>query len=111
MLELLTILEAESFHDFRHAIGRAEVAHEVVLEADIETRGAWIALPSATSAKLAIDAARFVALGADDVKAAPLSDARPELNVGAAASHVCRNGHRPSLPGATDDLRFLAMIF
>ena len=38
MLELLAFFETEALHDFRHAIGRAEVAHEVVLEADVEAR-------------------------------------------------------------------------
>ena len=73
MLEFLAFLEAEALHDFRHAIGRAEVAHQIVLEADVEARRARIALARATSAQLPIDAARFVTLGADDVEARPAS--------------------------------------
>ena len=70
MLELLAFFEAKALHDFRHAIGRAEIAHQIVFEADIEASRARIALARATSAQLAIDAARFVAFGADDVEAA-----------------------------------------
>ena len=76
MLELLAFLEAEALHDLRHAIGRAEVAHEIVFEADVKARAARIALARATAAQLAIDAARFVALGADDEKPARV---RPRL--------------------------------
>ena len=100
MLQLLAFLEAEALHDFRHAIGRAEVAHEVVLEADVKASRAGIALARATAAQLAIDAARFVALGADDVKAAFVRHAGAEFNVGAAAGHVGRDGDCAALTGA-----------
>ena len=76
MLEFLAFLEAEALHDFRHAIGRAEIAHEIVFEADVKARAARIALARATSAQLPIDAARFVPLRADDKQAA-LDPARP----------------------------------
>ena len=76
MLQLLAFLEPETLHDFRHAIGRAEVAHEIIFKADIKTRAARIALARATSAQLPIDAPRFVPLGADDKQARPYP-ARP----------------------------------
>ena len=107
MLEFLAFLEAEALHDLRHAIGRAEVAHEIVFEADVEARAARIALARATSAQLAVDAARFVPLGADDVEAAALRHAGAEFNVGAAARHVGGDRDRARLAGAGDDLRFL----
>ena len=50
MLELLAFLEPETLHYSRHAIGCAEVAHEVVLEADIKAGTAWVALARATPA-------------------------------------------------------------
>jgi len=50
MFEFLAFLEAEALHDSRHAIGRAEVAHQVVLETDIKARTTRIALTSATPA-------------------------------------------------------------
>ena len=76
MLEFLAFLEAEPLHDFRHAIGGAEVAHEIVFEADVEPRAARVALARATPAQLPIDAPRFVTLRADDEEPALVRDAR-----------------------------------
>ena len=92
MFQFLALLEAEALHDFRHPIGRAEVAHEIVLEADVETGRARIALARATAAQLPIDAPRFVTLCADDVEAAFVRHAGAEFNVSPAAGHVSRNG-------------------
>ena len=110
MLQLLAFLEAEAFHDFRHAIGRAEVAHQIVLEADVKARAARIALTRATSAQLPVDSPRFVPLRADYEQTAFIRDARPELNVRPAAGHVGRDRDRARLPRALHDLRFLHVI-
>ena len=67
---------------FLHAEAREQVfdplagedAHQVVFEAQVETAAAGIALTTATAAKLKIDAAGFMPLGADDVQAAKLFD-------------------------------------
>ena len=66
MLEFLAFLESKPLHDFRHPVGRAEIAHQVVLETDIKARTARIALARATPAQLSIDTACFVALSAND---------------------------------------------
>ena len=47
-----------------------EDPHQVVFERQVEAAGAGIALPAATTAKLQVDAAGLVPLGADDVQAA-----------------------------------------
>jgi len=47
-----------------------EHLHQVVLEGDVEATGAGIALAAGAAAELVVDAARGVALGADDVEAA-----------------------------------------
>ena len=52
-----------------NAVG-GEDAHQVVFERNVEARRSGIALASGTSAKLVVDAPRFVAFGADDVQAA-----------------------------------------
>ena len=52
----------------------AEKTHKVVLEGDEETGLAGVALTSGASAELVVDAAGFVALGADDVKTAGGAD-------------------------------------
>ena len=54
---------------------RREAPHDVVAEGDEEARAARVALPSGAAAQLVVDAARLVALGADDVQAAGLDDA------------------------------------
>ena len=45
---------------------RAENAHQIVFERQEENRRAGIALTARTAAQLIIDAARFMAFGADD---------------------------------------------
>src|SRR5438093_7909133 len=57
MLQLLPFLESETLHDFCHPIRRAEVAHQIVFETDVESRCAWIPLARATSTQLSIDPA------------------------------------------------------
>ena len=52
-----------------HAL-RAEDAHQIVLQAQEELRGAGIALAARTAAQLIVDAPAFVAFGADDVEPA-----------------------------------------
>ena len=49
---------------------RAEDAHQIVFEREIEARGAGIALAAGAAAELVVDAARLVALRADDVQTA-----------------------------------------
>ena len=71
MREHLALLRAHAVHQLRDALG-AEQAHQVVFERQEELRRARIALTAGTSAQLAIDAPRLVALGADDVQAADL---------------------------------------
>ena len=51
-----------------------EQAHEVVLGGEEEARLARVALAAGAAAELVVDAARLVALGADDEQAAGLHD-------------------------------------
>ena len=60
---------AEPQHQALHAIA-AEDAQQIVLQRQIKARTAGIALASGASAKLVVDAARFVPLSADDVQPA-----------------------------------------
>ena len=52
------------------ALRVAEDAHQVVFERQVEAARARVALAAGTAAQLVVDAARLVALGADDVQAA-----------------------------------------
>ena len=76
VFECLAFLHAEALHHRGHAVGGGEVAHQVVFEGDEELRAAGVALAGATAAELAVDAAGFVALGADDEEAAELRGRR-----------------------------------
>src|SRR5205085_9803946 len=65
MLELLAFLKPEAFHDFCHAIGGAEVPHQIVFKTHVKSRCAGVALTCAASAQLTIDPACLVAFRAD----------------------------------------------
>ena len=82
----------------------AEGLDDLVLERDEELAVAGVALAGAAAGELAVDPARLVPLGADDVQAAQLGDALAELDVGAAAGHVGRHRHLAGLAGLGDDL-------
>ena len=73
VLDRDALLHAEALHEPRQAVG-SEDAHEVVLEREVEARGARVALAAGAAAELVVDAPRLVPLGADDVEAAELDD-------------------------------------
>src|SRR4051812_14614547 len=110
MFELLTFFQPKALHDLRHAISGAEVAHQIILEADVKPRGPGIALACATSTQLPIDTTGFVAFRADDIKSAPFENAGPEFNVGAAPRHVGGDRDCSRLAGASYDFRFLHVV-
>ena len=71
MLDGLVVLHPDSAHQALETVG-AEDAEQVVLERHVESRRAGVALASRAAAQLVVDAARLVALGAEDVQAAGL---------------------------------------
>src|SRR4026208_737246 len=50
MLKLLTFLKPEAFHDLCHAIGGAEVPHQIIFKTHVKPRCARVALTCAASA-------------------------------------------------------------
>ena len=72
-LDRHAFFHAKPLQQVRHPL-LGEDAHQVVFEREIETRGTRIALAAGASAKLVVDAARFVALGAENVQAAGRDD-------------------------------------
>src|SRR5216683_2102177 len=64
---------AQAVHEGFDALA-AEDAHEIVFEGEEEARGAGVALTSSASTQLVVDAAGFVALGAENVQAAEGDD-------------------------------------
>ena len=69
LLAALLVDGAEAVEDLVDPVA-GEQAHEVVLGGEEEARLAGVALAAGAAAQLVVDAARLVALGADDVQAA-----------------------------------------
>ena len=67
------LVDAERLHHVHNALG-AEQTHDIVLHGQIKPRLAGVALTAGTAAKLVVDAARLVPLGADDEKPPCLPD-------------------------------------
>ena len=93
VLDRLALARAELVEDRVDAVA-GEEAHELVLGREEEARLARVALAAGAAAQLVVDAARLVALGAEDVQAAELAHAVAELDVDAAAGHVGRDRDR-----------------
>src|SRR3954471_20922996 len=74
LLARLLVDGTETIEDPVDPVAR-EQAHEVVLGGDVEARLAGVALAAGAAAKLVVDAARLVALGAEDEQAAGLHHA------------------------------------
>src|SRR4029078_12985191 len=70
----LVVRDLEAVHDALDPVA-GEEADEVVLAREIEARLPRIALAARAGAQLAVDPARLVALGAEDVQAAELAHA------------------------------------
>ena len=73
LLAALVVDRAEPVEDAVDAVA-GEQAHEVVLRGEVEARLARVALAAGAAAQLVVDAARLVALGAEDEQAAELLD-------------------------------------
>ena len=86
-----------------------EDPHQVVFQREEELRRAGVALATGATAKLIVNAPRFVTLGADYVEPAKFLNAFAQDDVGAATGHVRGNGHSALLAGARNDVR-LALV-
>src|SRR5947207_106377 len=97
------VRRAELFHPARYSLA-AELAHQVVFQRDKELRRAGISLTSGTTAKLAIDAPGFMALGAKNMKSTDFLYTGSELNIRSATCHVRGDCNCPLLPCLRDNL-------
>ena len=64
------VVDPQALHDPLDALHRAEAAHQLVLERQIEPRRAGVALAAGAPTQLVVDPARLVALGTDDMQPA-----------------------------------------
>src|SRR5207244_5441648 len=69
VLDRLAFLHPQTIQDLLDALA-TEDTKKIVLQREVEARGARIALAAGAAAELVVDAARLVALGAHDVKPA-----------------------------------------
>src|SRR5256885_9707625 len=107
---MLDRLDLEAVHQPAYAVGgRPEDLHQVVLERDEEAAGPRVALAPGTTAKLVVDAAAFMSLGADDVQPADVRHAFAGHDVRAATRHIGGDGDRARLTGLRDH-RGLALV-
>ena len=90
-LQHFTLFESEFVHDAGDAFAGKE-SHEFILEREEEYARPDIALASGTSAELAVDAAAFVAFGADDGQSSSLPHVFREFDVRTASCHVRGDG-------------------
>ena len=104
------VAQAQLFHEALDPV-RAEQAHQVVFQREVEAGGAGVALAARTAAQLVVDAAAFMALGAQDVQAAQVHHAVAQHDVRAASGHVGGNGHLALLTGLGHDFGFLLVLF
>src|SRR5581483_3548125 len=108
-LHRLVLRDLEALHDPLDPVA-GEEADEVVLAREVEARLTRVALAAGAAAKLVVDPARLVALGAEDVEAAEVEHAVTELDVDAATGHVRRDRHRAGLARVLDDLRLARVL-
>ena len=97
----------------RQQLVDAVAPQQVVVERDEEAGTAGVALPAGAPAELIVDARALVAVGADDVEPAERHHrvalrlvVAAELDVGAAARHVGRDGDGAERARLGDDRRF-----
>jgi len=109
VLDGLAVFHAELVHEAFQAV-RAKKTHEIVVEGKVEARGTGIALTTRTAAQLVVDAAGFVAFGAENMQAAEVGDARAEHDIRPTSGHVGGNGHPARLAGLGHDFGFFFVV-
>ena len=119
-LDDLAFLHAGRLQPALGALGIAEDAHQVVFERQVEAARARIALAAGAAAQLVVDAARLVALGADDVQAAggdhrvvallPVASRTRALSASAASSPQRVRARLRAMPPSTMSVPRPAML-
>ncbi len=103
------IVHAQLFHR-PHKAFRAKKAHEVVFKGDKKLGGTRVSLAPGAAPELVVDAAGFMALGAQDVQAPQFRHALFQDDVGAPTRHVGGDGDRPPAAGLGDNLCLPLML-
>src|ERR1700694_521053 len=104
------IIDLKQFHRRPYAVA-AEDAHQLVVEAHIEARGAAVTLTACTAAQLVVNAPRLMPLGTDDVQAAKVRHSLAQFYVDASARHIRGDGDLAAQARIFDYLCFFLVIF
>jgi DNA-binding response OmpR family regulator len=83
---------------------------QVIVQGEEKAGGSRISLAARPTAQLVVDASALMALGAENMKPAQVSDPVAQFDVGAAAGHVGGDGHSAFLSGHGDDLRLCLVV-
>ena len=110
MLDGLIVLHAQLIHNAGDVVAAKE-AHQIVLQTQEELGRAGVALTSATTTQLVIDAAAFMALGANDMQAAQLGHALAQHDISTTACHVGGDSYSAILAGQGDNFCFFFVVF
>ena len=110
MLNRLPVLHPKLGHETGYSV-RSENSKQIVFQRKRKPRRPFVALTAGTSSKLVVDAAAFVALGAQDMQSAQLGHLFPQHDIRPAARHVGGNGHCALLPGLGNNFGLLRMMF
>ena len=108
MLNLLSLGNSQRVKHRDHPLG-TEQAHQVILQRNIKSGRAGIALTAGTPAQLVIDTSGLMPLRTDDHQAAGCLCFLIQLNIRTAARHVGGNRNRPVQARVRHDLCLLLM--
>ena len=108
MLDLFILAHTQTAEHL-HQLLRAEQAHQIVLQGNIEAGFTRISLTSGTSSQLIVDTAGLMALGTDDLQTSGGSGLLVQLDIRTTAGHVGGNGHRSCGTCLGHDLRLQLM--
>ena len=90
--------------------GLAVTLDDVIFERNEEAGGTGVALAACPAPELEVDAASFMAIGADDVESAQFGDTRTEADVGATSGHIGGDGDSTALSGMGNQGRFALFV-
>src|SRR4051794_15547006 len=90
------------FRNDRQYVSAGVPLEQFVVERNDGFEAAGVTLATCPSEQLTVDALGLVILGQDDVQTSGLPHRGMEVDVGAAAGHVGRNGDLARLPGLGD---------
>ncbi len=110
ILDRCILIQPQRSHQSGNTL-TAKDTHEVVIERNIKLARSWVALAAGAPTQLVVDAARFMALGTNNMQSAELIYPLAKHNVGTAASYVGSECYNAFLAGASNHRGFGLVVF